>query len=376
MLFETSPIRSRDVEFVSSVSENALIACAPFASKVATLRMDDRRPGASKNAYDCLAAVRADGATHVAIGMQSAQLLRNCPQLAAFLARRGTITAANDAGVLWQLPVPTTPGAAKIFGIGLNKTGTTSLHAALSGLDFRSIHHANGSAHQAVIAAHRDGLPLLSYLGEVWDAFSDILSLTACFDLADLQYPGSRFILTVRDIDQWIDSRRRQIERSPHSRMALAYAHADFETNRRRWREQWMRHIERVYAWFVGRDDLLILDVCGGDGWVKLVPFLGRAVPAVAFPVEHVDPRGPHAPLLPPATTRRAKPRPGRHVLHRISSRVARVRDGAATGEARSSTCVRGCSRVARRCRSRWIRPRRRARSLAPGPRHCRTIRT
>ena len=41
----------------------------------------------------------------------------------------------------------------------------------------------------------------------------------------------------------------------------------------------------RVRAYFAGRpDDLLVLDVVGGEGWEKLCPFLGLEPPAEAFP--------------------------------------------------------------------------------------------
>ena len=30
--------------------------------------------------------------------------------------------------------------------------------------------------------------------------------------MLDRQYPGSKFILTVRDLDDWLDSRRRHVE--------------------------------------------------------------------------------------------------------------------------------------------------------------------
>ena len=40
---------------------------------------------------------------------------------------------------------------------------------------------------------------------------NDILALSESYALLDRQYPGSRFVLTVRDVDAWIDSRRRPL---------------------------------------------------------------------------------------------------------------------------------------------------------------------
>ncbi len=30
--------------------------------------------------------------------------------------------------------------------------------------------------------------------------------------------------------------------------------------------------------------DLLVLDICGGEGWSKLAPFLGKPIPEAPFP--------------------------------------------------------------------------------------------
>jgi hypothetical protein len=44
-------------------------------------------------------------------------------------------------------------------------------------------------------------------------------------------------------------------------------------------------HLREVCDYFEDRaGDLLIMDICGGDGWEKLCPFLGVPVPSVPFP--------------------------------------------------------------------------------------------
>ena len=221
--------------------------------------------------------------------------------------------------------MPPLPGEPKLFCIGLTKTGTSSLHAALTELGFRSIHYGRGTAHRTVMEAHRDGERLLRYLGEEWDAFADIGSLSQRFDLADLQYPGSRFILTVRDVDEWIDSRRRHIQRNPDTRMAQRYSNADFDDNRRSWRAEWYAHLDRVMTWFTGREDLLVLDICGGDGWNRLAPFVGCSIPHTPFPTENVDRAGPYRALVPAAHTRQTPIPPAPSLGRRIKRRIARA---------------------------------------------------
>ena len=66
------------------------------------------------------------------------------------------------------------PDRPRIFGIGLNKTGTTSLDSALLVLGFSSLHFGGQAAHDAVHAAIDDGVALVSYLDPRYDAFSDV----------------------------------------------------------------------------------------------------------------------------------------------------------------------------------------------------------
>jgi hypothetical protein len=44
------------------------------------------------------------------------------------------------------------------------------------------------------------------------------------------------------------------------------------------------RYVADVRHYFCDRaDDLLVLDICAGEGWEKLCPFLGMPVPDVPF---------------------------------------------------------------------------------------------
>jgi hypothetical protein len=171
-----------------------------------------------------------------------------------------------------------------VFGIGLNKTGTTSLHAALEALGYRSLHYGEPGSTEAVTRAVREGQPLLTYLGD-HDAFSDIQSLAVRFDQLDAQYPGSRFILTTRDLDDWIDSRRRHVERNV-ARHERGEYHGGFLTvDVEGWTALFQEHMARVEAHFAGRPgDLLVMDISKGDGYDVLCPFLGRPEPDEPFP--------------------------------------------------------------------------------------------
>ena len=101
------------------------------------------------------------------------------------------------------------PDRPRLFGIGLNKTGTSSFHEAATILGLESLHWGGPPVRDKVQAALDAGAPLLTNIEPHYDAFSDILLLSRNFARLDEQYPGSRFVLTMRPLDAWIDSRRR-----------------------------------------------------------------------------------------------------------------------------------------------------------------------
>jgi hypothetical protein len=182
----------------------------------------------------------------------------------------------------------------KIFGIGLNKTGTRSLHSALEILGFRSAHWGGDDLQSAVVRgpqirdaverALRDGRPLLDEIGD-FDAYSDIESLSTNFDVVDRQYPGSKFILTTRPLTDWLDSRARHVEANVARRARGEYAGTFLVIDRPGWEAAFLAHERRVRSYFASRpDDLLVMDVGRGDGWDVLCPFLGVPVPDRPFP--------------------------------------------------------------------------------------------
>jgi hypothetical protein len=174
----------------------------------------------------------------------------------------------------------------KIFNIGLNRAGTTSLSRALGLLGYRALHFRFGRERLYDIARSnvRAGRRVFAGLDGDHDAFSDFAG-QLFFRLLDRQYPGSRFILTIRDLDGWLDSRERKV-RANLARKDYRFA---FRTvDRPGWtreREAYLRDLETHFA---GREqDLLVIDIPGGDGWEKLCGFLGQPVPDQPFPFEN-----------------------------------------------------------------------------------------
>lgn len=188
-------------------------------------------------------------------------------------------------------PVPgeTSPTRPRIFGIGLNKTATTSLHEALTILGFESLHWGGPEPAENVKRAIAEEKPLLTYLDAKYDAFSDIGVLSRRFALLDTQYPGSRFILTMRPVDDWIDSRRRHVARNVALAEKGEYDGDFLVVDEPKWREEWRVHMERAHRYFAGRSDMLEIDLTAGAGWKPLCDLLELDEPSVPFPWKNRD---------------------------------------------------------------------------------------
>jgi Sulfotransferase domain len=175
----------------------------------------------------------------------------------------------------------------KVFCIGLNKTATTSLHEALETLGIRGLHWGGPATRGQIERAMAEGRPLVDDF-EGYDAFSDIQVLSDNFELLDRQYPGSKFILTTRDLESWIESRRRHVLRNL-SRARRGQYDGDFLTvDEAAWTKQYHEHHARVRAYFADRPgDLLVMNIVAGDGYEVLCPFLALPVRDEQFPWSH-----------------------------------------------------------------------------------------
>jgi hypothetical protein len=183
----------------------------------------------------------------------------------------------------------------KVFGLGLSRTGTRSLTSALQMLGFDTSHYPIDEDTYIELANAQYDLTLLRF----YDGLTDITTVPF-YAQFDKQYPGSKFILTVRDKEAWLGSCARHWYNRPafkevedpdeevHLRMrqflrASVYGCYNFDPDR--FSYVYDRHVEAVMDYFRDRpQDLLVLDVCSGEGFERLAPFLDRPVPAEPFP--------------------------------------------------------------------------------------------
>ncbi len=94
----------------------------------------------------------------------------------------------------------------KVFCIGYNKTGTTSVERLLRDLGYRMPVQVEQEA--LVVEALFDGdFRPLKALCDKFEAFQDMpFSQGVTYAVLDSMYPESKFILTVRDSNAWFDS--------------------------------------------------------------------------------------------------------------------------------------------------------------------------
>jgi Sulfotransferase domain len=206
----------------------------------------------------------------------------------------------------------------RVFGIGLSRTGTLSLAAALTELGIEARHYPNDPLTQQELRAGRYAL---SVLDEV-QALTDI-PVSPFYPQLDRAFPGSRFILTTRETESWLASVenhfRMYVEhrRDAFDDFVLACAYGCLEFSAERFRDVKELHEDNVRRYFADRPgDLLVLDVAEAGTWEPLCNFLGVPVPDEPYP--HTNPALQRPAFKP---TRRARLRA------RLRRRLASIRE-------------------------------------------------
>ncbi|MDQ3033702.1 MAG: hypothetical protein M3Y87_14895 [Myxococcota bacterium] len=234
--------------------------------------------------------------------------IRNLPYIAEVEVRKlgltqtGQVTMEEVERAVKNDPQRLGPAPAKpkVFGLGLSRTGTRSLTAALHVLGFDTVHYPTDRDTLDTLVRGDARFPLLDH----YDGLTDI-TVAPYFEDLDRLHPGARFILTVRDDEGWLQSCRNHwtgrsaYEEGPREgvgieehrvhmeirRFLRAAVYASYEFDEARFLRAHRRHVESVKRYFEGRpDDLLVLDIAAGEGYERLAPFLGVALPEQPFP--------------------------------------------------------------------------------------------
>jgi hypothetical protein len=198
----------------------------------------------------------------------------------------------------------------KVFGIGANKTGTTTLQAIFGIVGLNVAPQDEGELY-GVQAMKGNLKPLAEYVNR-YDAFQDApFSLKTTYAQLDALFPGSKFILTYRDADAWFDSLHnfhrkifgvpegREIRREDLHAFRSAYpGYLDYVAginwalevsgevdirqdygllyNREHYKKIYRERNEAIVRHFYERpNDLLVLDITREQDTSKVVKFLG-----------------------------------------------------------------------------------------------------
>ena len=199
-------------------------------------------------------------------------------------------------------------GKTKYFCIGRNKTGTTSLKTAFEDLGFPVGDQV--TAEQLANKYYFDGnfQPIIAYC-ESAQVFQDApFSWAETFKYLDKAYPGSKFILTVRDdAEQWYRSITKfHAKRFGHGHIPTANelraaryvakgfvyksvklhgAPDDDIYNKQILMDHYNRHNQAVMEYFRDRpQDLLVINLSERGSYRKFVDFLGVASNRNEFP--------------------------------------------------------------------------------------------
>ncbi|MDJ1009700.1 MAG: sulfotransferase [Paracoccaceae bacterium] len=172
------------------------------------------------------------------------------------------------------------PPRQKVFCVGFQKTGTTSLQYALSLLGYR--------------VGGIFGVGDLDSFGQVRDRALDLMQgfdaaadnpWSVLFRDLDAAFPGSKFILTTRDPDRWYASACKHFGSRGSRMREWIYGAASPVGHEAAYKDRLVRHAAEVRAHFADRPgDFMDFDVARGDGWERLCGFLDKPVPRRDFP--------------------------------------------------------------------------------------------
>lgn len=191
----------------------------------------------------------------------------------------------------------------EVIGVGMGRTGTTSIQRALEELGYRAYNFESIMREDHFDAWRRlaEGIedPDWSTLFRGYDAS---ISWPACFFYEELMeaYPGAKFILTTRDPERWAESVARvskiiatvrKARFIPRARRMAALMDAlivpvlgSMPVEKERAIPAFERHNAAVEA-YIPPEKLLVYEV--KDGWDPLCGFLGKPIPDVPFPYEN-----------------------------------------------------------------------------------------
>lgn len=168
----------------------------------------------------------------------------------------------------------------KVICIGWHKTGTSTIGMALIKLGYEVV----GARLDTTEALFENDLQSVMDIARPFDALQDV-PWAALYKELDREFPASKFILTIRDEQSWLNSASKHFGDSDIPMHKWLYGKGALKGNEELFLSRYQSHNREVMGYFKGREkDLLVMNFEKGDGWEKLCPFLGHSIPNKSFP--------------------------------------------------------------------------------------------
>ena len=180
----------------------------------------------------------------------------------------------------------------KVFGVGLPKTGTSSLAVMLTSNNIPTVHFGNTLCQEI-----RNKMYKGIYKFDILKQFRGVTNgFEMIFPQLDVEYPDSKFINTIREKEIWMTSAESHWERmmaNPKARPAEIHHHlitfGTYLFNKDRFSFVYDMHKNMVDEYFKDRpDDLLTIDITIDNEYpIKICDFLG--IPCVDRQPKHLN---------------------------------------------------------------------------------------
>jgi len=170
----------------------------------------------------------------------------------------------------------------KIFGIGLSRTATKSLTKALNQLGYCIIHYPTDITTFQELISGNYNFSLLNF----FDGITDI-TVAPFYAQLDKIFPNSKFILTIREKEKWLESIKNHWEgkslennnEETHKielrKFLRATTYGTLHFAKERLEYVFDNHRKNIEEYFKNEPEkLLIMNISEGDGWEKLCNFL------------------------------------------------------------------------------------------------------
>lgn len=162
----------------------------------------------------------------------------------------------------------------KIFQIGFNRCGSTSLYKLFLENNVPSIHWGTSSKKPIAVLIENnylkgrkllEGIENFVFYSDMESIFNNkyYCSYVSYFKLLDQNYPESKFILNTRNLNNWIKSRKNFVSKlnGNYLKKHMEIFGKNEDEILEDWKNNWLKHHENVQEYFKNKNNLLVFDI-------------------------------------------------------------------------------------------------------------------